>query len=65
MKVRDGNNRYYIYILYMRIWRESTDSWMTFRLPHAMDFETACMYMAEAMPDWELVNGSLENPDKE
>ena len=50
-------------ILYVRICRLETESWMTFKLPHAMDSSAVNAYMFHVMPDWEVGNYSFKNPD--
>jgi hypothetical protein len=49
---------------FVRLERVATDSWITLRLPYAMDMGTSEVddYVAGTLPGWELVCGS-DNPD--
>lgn len=55
-----------IKVTYVRVWREGTDSYMTVRLPQPMNFSQACIWVEETMlPGWEVLMGSIEDPDME
>jgi len=51
-------------ITHVRMERESTDSWITFKLdePVSGDLEPVCNAV---MPDWEWVSGAMHDPDNE
>lgn len=51
-------------IRFIRINRESTDTWMTFVLPEAMEFQKACIWLERHMRGWEVYSGSFDDPDE-
>jgi hypothetical protein len=52
-------------ILYLRLERATTNSFVTYKLTRPMNF-TQAAYMVETvqMPGWEVIFGSLVNPDE-
>lgn len=53
-------------IRYIRVERQSTDSWMTLELPY--DFFSGHQieeWLRLNLPDWEWVSGCLSDPDKD
>lgn len=50
-------------ILFVRIERASTNSWITYLLPRKMTLTQAEIVLQKIMPGWEVVSGCLENPD--
>lgn len=51
-------------VRFVRINRESTDTWMTFVLPEAMEFAEACAWLERHMRGWEVYSGSFDDPDE-
>lgn len=58
-------------INYVRLQRTKTDSWITYRLPKPMlwkdeeTYEALMDFLVLNMPGWELISGSINNPDEE
>jgi len=58
-------------INYVRLERESTDSWITWHLPKPMrwedeeTYEALIEFLRVTMPGWDLVSACVENPDDE
>lgn len=52
-------------ILFVRLDRESTSSYMTYDLPHIMTLDQAERFIEMILPGWEVINGCPENPDDE
>ena len=50
---------------YVRLERELTESWITFRLAEPLQWEKLVDHLAFAMPGWELVSACEHNPDDE
>lgn len=48
---------------YLRLWRKSTDTYLTYKLNGKCSFEEACQYIDFQWPGWEVLCGSLENLD--
>ena len=51
-------------VLYLRLCRVATNSWITFKLDHLVEFEVASDFVETMLPGWELTFGSPTNPDK-
>lgn len=49
---------------FVRLVRVHTESYLTYELPWAMPFETACDCARSLFPNWEVLCGSLINPDE-
>lgn len=58
-------------INYCRLLREKTDSFITYQLPEPMAWDSEESYfaliglLAKLMPGWDLISGSVDNPDEE
>lgn len=50
-------------IQYVRLKRESTESWITYQLGNKMRANDVIIFLKATMPDWTLICGCLENPD--
>ena len=48
---------------YLRMERESTGSFMTYKLPKRMPFDYACTWAEAQLPGWEVIHGCIFNPD--
>jgi len=49
---------------YIRIWRISTDSYATIKLPEEMDFEKAMDWGEKEFPTFMICSGCPTNPDE-
>ena len=47
---------------YVVLERPETNSWLTVKLPNPMNYVQMLDYVERLYPDWELVNGSIEDP---
>ena len=48
---------------YLRMERESTGSFMTYKLPKRMPFSYACDWVESQLPGWEVIHGCIFDPD--
>jgi hypothetical protein len=51
-------------IKYIKLYRASTDSNLTVKLPVAMTTASANVYRDKYFPNWEWIHGSFTNPDQ-
>ena len=49
---------------YVRITRQSTDSWITVKLPKEMSFDQACVWAEKRFKGWMAATGCFTNPDE-
>lgn len=50
---------------YVRLVRDSTTSFMTFKLPKTMTSRESNKYVRKNLPGWDVICGSFDNPDEE
>jgi hypothetical protein len=48
---------------WLRMWRRTTDSWITVKCPKKMDFNKACEWAEKEFAGWMGASGCIENPD--
>ncbi len=51
-------------VLYIRMERKATGSFLTFKLPRQMQFNSATVYAERLLQQWEAINGCLTDPDE-
>ena len=51
------------FVLYCRLDREKTGSYLTYKLPHPMTVGEADRWVEKTLPEWELIHSTRVNPD--
>jgi len=52
------------FVLYCRLDREKTGSYLTYKLPHPMRAEEADRWIEKYLPGWEIIHSTRSNPDE-